>query len=224
MRGGAIAETETRADRRARMRLRNVAGEWFPTIPEDVLDRIVATAWMEGRSANGGGGERMAIAAASAVRRYGLRALRGDEVELPNDAEARIAALSSEDPGVPRSDRFRRRPRPEALGRRSGEARPVEPAEAPGPVVRKVELEADEERPPTRRRRARRNEAPRADDAPEPATSRSGPLRILADTVQIITRNRSNGEDELVEVIAEPAESEPDAPAAAGTRTAATTT
>jgi hypothetical protein len=140
MRGGAIAETETRADRRARMRLRKVAGEWFPTIPEDVLDRIVATAWMEGRAENGGGGERTAIAAAAAVRRYGLRALRGDEVELPDDAEARIAALSADDPSVPRADRFRRRPRPEALGRRSGEARPVELPEAPGPVVRKVEL------------------------------------------------------------------------------------
>ena len=44
MRGGVLGETETRADRRARMRLRKVAGEWFPTIPVDVLDQIVAAA------------------------------------------------------------------------------------------------------------------------------------------------------------------------------------
>ena len=102
MRGGAIADTETRADRRARMRLRKVAGEWFPTIPEDVLDRIVATAWIEGRAENGGGGDRTALAAASAVRRYGLRALRGEEVSLPADAEARVAALSADEPGEQR--------------------------------------------------------------------------------------------------------------------------
>ena len=83
MRGGVIGETETRADRRGRMRLRKVAGEWFPTIPADVLDRIVAAAWIEGRDANGGSGERTAVVAAAAVRRHGLRALRGEEVDIP---------------------------------------------------------------------------------------------------------------------------------------------
>src|SRR5215218_10216379 len=81
MRGGVIGETETRADRRARMRLRKVAGEWFPTIAGDVLDRIVAAAWIEGRDVNGGGAERTAVVAAAAVRRHGLRALRGDGVD-----------------------------------------------------------------------------------------------------------------------------------------------
>src|SRR6476659_2115726 len=119
MPGGVIGETETRADRRGRMRLRAVAGEWFPTIPADVLDRIVAAAWIEGRDANGGGGERTAVVAAAAVRRFGLRALRGDAIEIPEDAEARIAALTSNEPAPDgeRAQRFRRRARPEALGR-----------------------------------------------------------------------------------------------------------
>src|SRR5262245_58705554 len=91
MRGGAVAQTETRADRRARMRLRRVAGEWFPTIADDVLDRIVATAWIEGRAENGGRDERTAIAAAAAVRRYGPRALRGEEIAL-GEAEAATAS------------------------------------------------------------------------------------------------------------------------------------
>ena len=86
MRGGVLGETETRADRRARLRLRKVADEWFPTIPADVLDQIVAAAWIEGREANGGSGERTAVVAAAAVRRHGLRALRGDGVDLPQDA------------------------------------------------------------------------------------------------------------------------------------------
>src|SRR6266545_155145 len=183
MRGGAIADTETRADRRARVRLRKVAGEWFPSIADDVLDRIVATAWIEGRAENAGG-DRTAVAAAAAVRRYGLRALRGDEVSLPADAEARIAALNADDPSEPRlrTERFRRRPRPEALGRRAPEARPSEPLDVSGPVVRKIDPDAEIEHPPTRRRRARHSDEPRVDPADEPATPRSGPLRILADT------------------------------------------
>src|ERR671931_739383 len=200
MRGGAIAETETRADRRARIRLRKVAAEWFPTIPDELLDRIVATAWIEGRAQNGGGGERTALAAAAAVRRYGLRALRGDSLSLPPDAEARIDALSSDDLAegrAVRTERFRRRPRPEALGRRAPQAPAAEPADPPAPVVRKVELDADDERPPTRRRRGRRSDEPappRDPDAPQSATSRGRSLRILADTVQIITRSRSNAD------------------------------
>src|SRR4051794_41484382 len=120
MRGGGGGGGETRAARRARMRLRTVAGEWFPTIPAGVLDRIVAAAWIEGREANGGSGERTAVVAAAAVRRHGLRALRGDEIDLPEDAEQRIAALTADETDAePRAQRFRRRARPEALGRRA---------------------------------------------------------------------------------------------------------
>jgi hypothetical protein len=74
-------------------------------------------------------------------QRYGLRALRGDEVSLPADAEARVAALSADDASEPRvrTERFRRRPRPEALGRRAPEARPAEPLDVPGAHVERVD-------------------------------------------------------------------------------------
>ncbi|MGZ8633137.1 MAG: hypothetical protein ACXWZZ_04670, partial [Solirubrobacteraceae bacterium] len=146
------------------MRLRTVAGEWFPTLPVDVLDRIVAAAWIEGRDANGGTGERTAVVAAAAVRRLGLRALRGDAIEIPEGAEARIAALTSNEPAPDGegAQRFRRRARPEALGRRAPGAPAVvdEPTEASGPTVRPSKRDdvAADDRPPTRRRRGNRNE------------------------------------------------------------------
>jgi hypothetical protein len=198
MRGGVVGETETRADRRARARLRKVAGEWFPTIPADVLNQIVAAAWIEGREANGGNGERTAVVAAAAVRRHGLRALRGDGIDLPEDAEKRIAALTADDTATePRSPRFRRRARPEALGRRAAEDPIVieEPSADQAPKVLKLQRDdlAEDDRPPTRRRRGNRNEDRPAVDRrqPEDDVERGRSLRILAETVQIITGRRA---------------------------------
>jgi hypothetical protein len=208
-----VRETETRADRRARLRLRDVAGEWFPTVAPDVLDRIVAASWVEGREAHGSG-ERTATAAVAAVRRHGLRALRGEPLDLPADAEQRIAALSADDAAAsrePRADRFRRRARPEALGRRA-QPRPeaVPSPEAPSASAHAGEAAAQDQDPPpppTRRRRGRHGEdrLPARPDEPERDAGR-GPLRILADTVQIITGRQG---DDAVEVVPAPAAEEP---------------
>ena len=56
-----IGETETRADRRGRDRLRKVAGEWFPTLPSASLDHIVATT------------ERDNLASQAVMRHLGMR-------------------------------------------------------------------------------------------------------------------------------------------------------
>jgi hypothetical protein len=198
------------------MRLRKVAGEWFPTIPVAVLDRIVAAAWIEGRDANGGSGERTAVVAAAAVRRHGLRALRGEEIDIPEDAEQRIAALTSSEPTMPeaeRSQRFRRRARPEALGRRAPEAPAVDdqPTLEPDPTIRSLQRddEPEDDRPPTRRRRGNRNEERNAAQARATADAESErglrSLRILAETVQIITGRRTDDDKEIVEIVAEEA-------------------
>src|SRR5262245_3845926 len=161
MKGGAIGETETRADRRDRIRLRKVAGEWFPTLPGDALDQIVAAAWIEART-DSHSVDRTAIVAAAAVRRLGLRALRGEKVELPAAAAERAAALTADEPAFGttlRGQRFRRRARPEALGRKPPEARAAEPSAPTPPAARQPrELAEDEQAPPTRRRRGRRPE------------------------------------------------------------------
>ena len=192
------------------MRLRKVAGEWFPTVPADVLDQIVAAAWIEGREANGGSGERTAVVAAAAVRRHGLRALRGDGIDLPEDAEKRIAALTADETGSePRAQRFRRRARPEALGRRAPDHPVVsdERSDAPAPAVRKLQRDDDgeDDGPPTRRRRGTRDEARPAADRRQPDDAERGPrsLRILAETVQIITGRRADDDTEIVEVVAD---------------------
>jgi hypothetical protein len=159
---------------------------------------------MEGREAHGSG-ERTAIVAAASVRRLGLRVLRGEEVHLPPDAEQRIASLSADNPvsGTLRGPRFRRRSRPEALRRRApGTTAPVEEPRVEPPPAKRVELSEADESPPTRRRRGRRAEDPVAPKGAS-GTGDSGPLRIVADTVQIITRRRADGESELVEVVAD---------------------
>src|SRR4051794_7708638 len=228
MRGGVVGGTETGAGRPARMRLRKVAGGWSPTIPADVLDQIVAAAWIEGREANGGSGERTAVVAAAAVRRHGLRALRGDGVDLPEDAEKRIAALTADESDAePRAQRFRRRARPEALGRRAPDDPVVvdEPGDTPAPTVRNLQRDdGEDDGPPTRRRRGTRDEIRpagerrQADDAERPRS-----LRILAETVQIITGRRAEDDQEIVEVVADEAPATPTAPKAASpTATAAT--
>src|SRR4051794_17566136 len=224
MRGGVVGGTETGAERGARMRLRRVAGECSPTIPADVLDQIVAAAWIEGREANGGSGERTAVVAAAAVRRHGLRALRGDGIDLPEDAEKRIAALTADEAdGEPRAQRFRRRARPEALGRRAPEDPVVgdERSDAPAPAVRKLQRDDDgeDDGPPTRRRRGTRDEARPAADRRQPDDAERGPrsLRILAETVQIITGRRADDDNEIVEVVADEAPPMPLEPAAPAT-------
>ena len=201
------------------MRLRKVAGEWFPTIPADVLDRIVAAAWIEGREANGGSGERTAVVAAAAVRRHGLRALRGDGIDLPDDAEKRIAALTADEAASePRAQRFRRRARPEALGRRAPDDPVVvdERSDAPAPAVQELPARDDveDDGPPTRRRRGRATRPVRADRR-QPDDAERGPrsLRILAETVQIITGRRADDDKEIVEVVADEAPPKPGAQA-----------
>src|SRR4051812_11418262 len=224
MRGGGGGGTGEGGARGARMRLRNVAGEWSRTIPAGVLDRIVAAAWIEGREANGGSGERTAVVAAAAVRRHGLRALRGDGIDLPEDAEKRIAALTADETdSEPRAQRFRRRARPEALGRRAPDDPVVggEPSDAPAPAVHKLQRDDDREDdgPPTRRRRGTRDEARPAADRRQPDDAERGPrsLRILAETVQIITGRHADDDKDIVEVVADEAPRKPVEPAAPAT-------
>ncbi|MCP9491491.1 MAG: hypothetical protein MSC31_16695 [Solirubrobacteraceae bacterium MAG38_C4-C5] len=69
------------AEERRRARVAQLASGWFPTLDRDTLDAICERAWEEthhdaahGRRA----GESSAALAAAAVRRHGLRALRGE--------------------------------------------------------------------------------------------------------------------------------------------------
>jgi hypothetical protein len=63
-------------------RLRRLAGEWFPTLPDADLDRICTEAWAAVR-ARADEPDNLAVAAAAEVRRRGLRALRQPQAETP---------------------------------------------------------------------------------------------------------------------------------------------
>jgi hypothetical protein len=65
-------------ERAAKERLRESAGEWFPTVREEVLDRIVKVAWERATAAALRTGQPLEPVAAANVRRFGARALAGD--------------------------------------------------------------------------------------------------------------------------------------------------
>lgn len=206
MSGVVDGATETRSEQRARLRLRQIAGEWFPTVDAGVLDRVVAAGWLEAREqAGSAGSKRIAIVAAAAVRRDGLRALRGEEFDLPKDAEERIAALSAHEPLAAESLQRRRRARPEALGRRAPAPPEPEPATPRDPIALKRDHDGEDEPPPTRRRRARHHEQQAAVESPpenaEPGIG-SRTLRILADTVHVVTGREARANGEPVETVA----------------------
>jgi hypothetical protein len=83
----------------ARARLRDDARHWFPTLPEPVVDRIVAAAWLEAAEHGDDGGT--AVRAAVGVRRLALRALRGEALAVPGDVEWRLAALEGSTAAAP---------------------------------------------------------------------------------------------------------------------------
>lgn len=176
--------TETRGELRARLRLRQQADDWFPDVDPGVLDRVVASGWLEARDqAGAASSKRIAIVAAAAVRRDGLRALRGERLALPKDAEERITALSAEEP-LAQETQQRRRAHPEALGRRAATPSEPDPATQARPVALKRDHPGEEDPPPTRRRRGRRSELQGPlESTPDPERETgSRTMRILAET------------------------------------------
>ena len=100
--------------------------------------------------------------------------------------------------------------------RRWAAARPTRPRSSRSRATRRARPSAgpsattsDDDQPPTRRRRGNRNEERHAADAraATEADSERGlrSLRILAETVQIITGRRGDDDKEIVEIVAQEA-------------------
>ena len=126
-----------RAEARVRARLGDLCSEWFPALDDATADRIVAAALVETR---GEGEGPRATRAAAALRRHGLRALRGDSLSFGPEIEAELARLHVPPPPAERPEGFEggrevRRSRSQLLGRRKPEPEPVpaEPEARPRP-------------------------------------------------------------------------------------------
>jgi len=95
------------AEERRRARVAQLARGWFPTLDADTLEAICQRAWEETHDETaraGRSGDSRAALAAAAVRRHGLRALRG-EPPLGGTEASGAPGSRDERPGRARSGR-----------------------------------------------------------------------------------------------------------------------